>query len=142
MLHLMENQKLTSRRFFLRLAAGICLGFIGWTWLKITRFQIQKENRAEFRHGQDIPLGISYFGEYYLYRTGESLRAFSTTCTHAGCRTGKSHDNRLQCSCHGSQFDGPTGKPTRGPAIKPLRELSCTFDAKSNTWIVSNHKKP
>lgn len=133
----MGDQNQISRSTFFRLTAGLCLGFIGWSWSRITQNQIQKENRIEFRHDNDIPLGISYFGKYYLYRTVDSLRAFSTTCTHAGCRIGMSHGDRLQCSCHGSQFDGPTGKPVRGPAFKPLRELECKFDIPSDQWIVS-----
>lgn len=133
---LMNDRNQISRSLFFKLAAGLCLGFVGWIWLRITKSEIQKENRIEFRHGKDIPLGISYFDKYYLHRTGESLRAFSTTCTHAGCRIGKSHGDRLQCSCHGSQFDGPTGIPVRGPAFKPLQELECTFDAITGQWIV------
>ena len=132
----MENQKQISRSTFFRFAAGVCLGFLGWIWIRLGNFQIRKESRTEFRHGQDIPLGISYYGKYYLYRSKASLHAFSTTCTHAGCRIGMSHGHILQCSCHGSQFDGATGKPVRGPAIKPLQELECKFDATSEQWIV------
>lgn len=136
----MGDQKLISRSLFFRLTTGLCLGFIGWSWLKISGFQNEKESRIEFRHGKDIPMGISYFDKYYLYHSGESLRAFSTTCTHAGCRIGKSHADLLMCSCHGSQFDGPTGQPVRGPAFKPLQELACTFDRQSDQWVVSFRK--
>jgi Rieske Fe-S protein len=136
----MGDQKQISRSVFFRVTAGLCLGFIGWSWLRISGFQIEKESRTIFRHGNDIPMGISYFDKYYLYRSVESLRAFSTTCTHAGCRIGKSHGDVLQCSCHGSQFDGPTGRPVRGPAFKPLKELACHYDKQSDQWIVSFHK--
>jgi Rieske Fe-S protein len=131
-----ENQKQKSRRTFLRIAAGVCLGFLGWIWIRLSKFQNLKEFRTEYMHGQDIPLGISYYGEYYLFRSKESLHAFSTVCTHAGCRIGMSRSHILQCSCHGSQFDGATGKPVRGPAFKPLQELECKFDEVSNQWIV------
>ena len=136
----MESQKLVSRTAFFRITAGLSLGLITWVWWQITRFQISKETRTSFRHGPAIPQGISFFGNYYIYRNGNSLRAFSTTCTHAGCRIGQSHGERLLCSCHGSQFDGPTGKPVRGPAFKPLRELECTFEQDSEQWIVSYKK--
>jgi Rieske Fe-S protein len=131
-----ENKKQKSRRTFLRIAVGVCLGFLGWTWIRISNFQNHKEFRTEYRHGLDIPLGISYYGKYYLFRSKSSLRAFSTECTHAGCRIGMSHGNVLQCSCHGSLFDGATGNPVRGPAFKPLQELECKFDEVSNQWIV------
>lgn len=132
----MEKQKRLSRKLFIRLISGLSLGFAVWIWYRITNFQTDRENRVEFRHGQDIPLGISYFGKYYIFRTEKTFRAFSTICTHAGCRIGKGNGDTLQCSCHGSQFKGETGKPTRGPAIKPLKELECRFDKKSGLWIV------
>ncbi len=132
----MKKQKSISRKLFIRLIAGLSIAFISWIWYRITNFQTERESRLEFRHGQDIPLGISYFGKYYLIRTENSLRAFSTTCTHAGCRIGKSKGSTLQCSCHGSKFEAETGKPLKGPAIKPLQELECRFDKKSSQWIV------
>lgn len=132
----MTKQKDISRKIFIRSIAGLSLGLAVWTWYRITDFQTEREGRMEFRHGQDIPLGISYFGKYYLFRSENSLRAFSTTCTHAGCRIGKNNGNLLQCSCHGSQFEAETGKPLKGPAIKPLQELDCRFDNKSGQWIV------
>jgi Rieske Fe-S protein len=130
------------RKIFIRFLAGLGLGFTAWIWYRITGFQFERENRTEFRHGQDIPLGIHYFGQYYLIRTDRSLRAFSTICTHAGCRIGKNVGNRLQCGCHGSQFEAETGKPLRGPAIKSLRELECWFDNLSRQWIVRFQAPP
>ena len=127
---------LVSRKIFIRSTAGISLGFAFWIWQRISRFQTGREKRGEFRHGKDIPLGISFFGKYYLFRFNDSIRAFSTTCTHAGCRIGKGNGNSLQCNCHGSQFDGSSGKPLKGPAIKPLLELECDLDPVSGQWIV------
>jgi Rieske Fe-S protein len=135
-LYQMEKQKQISRKLFLRFTAGLSLGFGIWIWNRISNFQMQRENQVEYRHNQNIPLGINYFGKYYLFRTGDSLRAFSTTCTHAGCRIGKGNKDTLQCSCHGSQFDGETGRPIKGPAIKPLQELGCRFDITSGQWVV------
>ena len=91
----------------------------------------------EFRHGPDLPLGISYFEKYYLFRSDKSVRAFLTTCTHAGCRIGQGAGTTLQCNCHGSQFNAETGNPVKGPAIKPLQEIECRFDQKTEHWVVS-----
>jgi Rieske Fe-S protein len=132
----MDKQRNISRKIFIQSIAGLCLGFVAWIWYRLTNFQNERENRMEFRHGQDIPLGISYFGKYYLIRTKNALRAFSTTCTHAGCRIGKNNGSLLQCSCHGSQFEAETGRPLKGPAIKPLQELKCQFDEKTRQWLV------
>lgn len=116
--------------------AGLGSLLFAWVWYRVSSFQTEKETRMEFRHGRDIPLGISYFGKYYLIRTKDSLRAFSTTCTHAGCRIGKNNGSLLQCSCHGSQFEAETGNPLKGPAIKPLQQLDCRFDEKAGQWVV------
>ncbi len=132
----MKKQKSISRKLFIRIITGLSIAFVVWIWYRLTNFQTERDSRMEFRHGQDIPLGISYFGKYYLIRTENSLRAFSTTCTHAGCRIGKNNGSLLQCSCHGSQFEAETGRPIKGPAIKPLQELECRFNEKSGEWVV------
>ena len=132
----METQKRISRKIFIRWTTRVILGSALWIWYRITSFQTEREMSMEFSHGQDIPMGISYFGKYYLFRTGDSIRAFSTTCTHAGCRIGRGSGDTLQCSCHCSQCEGMSGKPLKGPAIKPLRELECRFNGKTGQWIV------
>jgi cytochrome b6-f complex iron-sulfur subunit len=45
--------------------------------------------------------------------------AFSAKCTHMGC-TVAPQGAKLQCPCHGSQFDALTGKVLHGPAQRPL----------------------
>jgi Rieske Fe-S protein len=132
----MGKQKSISRNLFLRIFTGLILGLVAWIWYNLTNFQAERENSLEFRHGQDIPMGISYFEKYYLYRTDNSVRAFLTKCTHAGCRIGAKTGTVLQCNCHGSQFDAGTGKPVKGPAIKPLHEIECRFDEKNGQWVV------
>jgi len=137
----MSKQKSISRNAFIRIVTGLILGLVGWIWYRLSGFQTERENSSEFRHGSDIPMGISYFEKYYLIRTEKSVRAFSTTCTHAGCRIGKGNGNSLQCNCHGSRFDAETGKPLKGPAIKPLQEFECRFDEKNGQWVVTMQVK-
>jgi len=132
----MQNQKKQSRRLFVKLVAGLGTGLFALTWYRLSETQFGKESQLEFRHSADIPLGVSYFDNYYLIRDEKTVRAFSTTCTHAGCRIGKGQAGFLQCSCHGSRFDAKSGKPVKGPAIKPLQEFDCYFDKVSGKWIV------
>jgi len=137
----MIKQKKITRNSFIQLATGLILGLVAWIWYKLTNFQTKQENSLEFRHGQDIPLGISYFEKYYIFRTDLSVRAFLTKCTHAGCRIGASTGNVLQCNCHGSQFEAKTGKALKGPALKPLQEIECRFDQGTGQWVVRLHTK-
>lgn len=132
----MEIQKRISRKIFVRWTIRLIMALALWIWYLLTNFKADQENRVEFVHGDNIPLGISYFGKYFIFRTENSVRAFSTTCTHAGCRIGKGSGETLMCSCHGSQFDGKSGNPLKGPAIKPLQELECRFNEKTGQWIV------
>jgi Rieske Fe-S protein len=132
----MNNHKPISRNTFFQILSGLIIGLAAWIWYRLSGFQTERESRMEFRHGNDIPFGISYFEKYYLFRTENSVRAYSTTCTHAGCLIGKGSGNSLQCSCHGSRFEAETGNPLKGPAIKPLQEFDCRFDEKTGQWVV------
>ena len=58
-----------------------------------------------------------------VWRQSESVvRAFSSKCTHRGCKVGLPRDGVLECPCHGARFDS-SGQPTKRPAKKPLGEL-------------------
>jgi cytochrome b6-f complex iron-sulfur subunit len=48
------------------------------------------------------------------------LVAVSATCTHKGCKVAwEGGAKSFACPCHGAGF-AVTGKPTKGPATKPL----------------------
>jgi Rieske Fe-S protein len=136
MADIMEKQKLITRKSFFRIGTTLIFGLVVWIWHRLSVVQTERENRLEFRHGKDFPLGISYFEKYYIFRNDRSVRAFLTKCTHAGCRIGTNTGTILQCNCHGSQFDAETGNPLKGPAIKPLQEIECLFDTKTMQWVV------
>jgi Rieske Fe-S protein len=52
--------------------------------------------------------------------TDGEVRAFSATCTHAGCLVDDVREGGITCPCHGSVFDVATGAPTAGPATRLL----------------------
>jgi Rieske Fe-S protein len=54
--------------------------------------------------------------------TATSAACFSAICTHEGC-TVAPQGSKLDCPCHGSQFDAATGKVLRGPASQPLPRI-------------------
>jgi len=132
----MVKPTVLSRKIFLRLLTGLSAGLFLWIWYRLGADQVEKESLQEFRHGEDIPLGMSYFDKYYLFRIEDSVIAYSTICTHAGCRIGKTSGDVLQCGCHGSCFEAATGNPMKGPAIRPLEKLDCRFDSSNGVWIV------
>jgi Rieske Fe-S protein len=134
----MNMQAKLSRKSFFKIIAGLTIGSFLWFWYRLSEHQTGESDLSEFTHPADIPPGVNHFGKYYLFREGDTVVAFSTVCTHAGCRLGKTHSSVLQCACHGSQFEAATGKPLRGPAIKPLRKLDCQFNATTNQWKVKS----
>lgn len=136
----MDTRAKLTRKTFFKIIAGLTTGSFLWIWYKLSNFQAEENNQSAFRHQSDIPQGVNHFGKYYLFHEGETMVAFSTACTHAGCQLGKTHSNVLQCSCHGSQFDAATGRPLKGPAIRPLRRLDCLYDDAANQWVV--HLQP
>lgn len=132
----MGKQKPISRKSFIQVGTVLILGFVGWIWHRLSGFLAEQEKNQEFRFGDDLPPGVSYFEKFYLFKTESEVRAFSTICTHAGCRIGKSNGKVIHCSCHGSQFEASTGKPVKGPAFKTLQEFECLFDEKNKQWVV------
>jgi Rieske Fe-S protein len=132
----MEKPITLSRKLFIRILAGLGSGLFIWLWYRLSDNQARKESSTEFRHGPDITMGVSFYGRYYLFRNQSGVFAFSTTCTHAGCRIGKASGVILQCGCHGSRFEAATGKAVKGPAFLPLQQFECNFDDKTGQWIV------
>ncbi|OGD85149.1 hypothetical protein A2696_00190 [Candidatus Curtissbacteria bacterium RIFCSPHIGHO2_01_FULL_41_13] len=59
-----------------------------------------------------------------LYKLGGQIYATSNTCTHEGCiidENHQMHNDVVECTCHGSQFDIKTGAVILPPAIEPLK---------------------
>ena len=63
----------------------------------------------------------------YLRRQGETIEAVSAICTHTGCLVQRV-SNGFGCPCHKSDFDDE-GKPTSGPAPRPLDRLETKVEA-------------
>ena len=52
-----------------------------------------------------------------------NYKAFSATCTHAGCIVSGVEDNEIACNCHGARFDPESGMPIAGPAKSALGKI-------------------
>ena len=55
---------------------------------------------------------------------GEFL-AFSATCTHMMCTLASVVNDKINCTCHNSQFSIADGSVVRGPATEPLPPKGC-----------------
>ena len=52
-----------------------------------------------------------------------NYKAFSATCTHAGCIVSGVENNEIACNCHGARFDPETGMAIAGPAKSALGKI-------------------
>jgi Rieske Fe-S protein len=63
------------------------------------------------------------------------VKAFDSTCTHKGC-TVNAGEAKLQCPCHGAEFDPASGEPTAGPARTPLAPVEVHTDEQGNVHAI------
>lgn len=106
-------------------------------WYRISaRNHVVNGNRKELKIPGDIAQGITIMEGCIIAKNEKSLKAFSAQCTHAGCMITSIEGDILKCPCHGSAFDGWSGRPVKGPAYKNLEQLACKYDPKSGSWII------
>lgn len=83
----------------------------------------------------DLPEGWSMAGPVIVFREGSGeVRAFSSRCTHLGCRIDRSLEGEAACPCHGSRFRAD-GSVAQGPAARPLERARLEPDSTSGGWI-------
>lgn len=70
----------------------------------------------------------SAIGTVFLQRAGagtEELRAFNSTCPHAGCRVDfRSASKKYHCPCHNSTFDAQGTRDPKSPSARNLDDLA------------------
>jgi Rieske Fe-S protein len=83
----------------------------------------------------DIPVGggkvFEAEGVVVTQPTKGDFQAFSTICTHQGCKINEVKGGTMNCPCHGSKFKIADGSVADGPAPKPLPAKKVTVDGDS-----------
>lgn len=81
-------------------------------------------------HIDDIPVGtgtkVKVNEQLTILVTHPSeakFRAFSATCTHAGCIVSGVQEGQIACACHGARFNAESGEPEEGPAPSALKKI-------------------
>ena len=76
----------------------------------------------------DVPVGggviLADQGIVVTQPTQGEFKAFSSTCTHAGCTVTQVSGGEIVCPCHGSQFSITDGSVDGGPAPAPLPSVA------------------
>ena len=134
----MNRQSCMNRKNFLRLLYALVIAFFIYIWHILVK-NSASSNSSLVNKRVSIPLneGVTFFDTFYLYVAGQSVKAYSTKCTHAGCKINKEIDGQIICPCHGSLYDSATGKVLKGPAQLPLMKFSCSFDSGLKQWVIT-----
>jgi Rieske Fe-S protein len=83
----------------------------------------------------DLAEGLSVLGPVIVNRESSgALHAYSSRCTHLGCRIDRIQDGEAACPCHGSRFH-QDGSVAKGPAALPLTPVPLEPDGASGGWI-------
>lgn len=128
----MKTGKKISRRGFITAIGYVITALFAGIWLVMTRRTISlKEPGSVTLPMNSIGEGVSFHGDVVCYKNENDLKFYSSRCTHLGCQLNQGTNERINCPCHGSQFDAISGKVLRGPASKPLVSLEYEIDAKS-----------
>ncbi len=120
----------TRRAIFSRAAfAGVAAVFAqAVAWVRPAAAAGTAEEAAESAAGpviartKDIPVGGGkILGKYVVTRPKKNVfRAFSSTCTHQGCKVATVRGGTINCACHGSKFLITNGAVAAGPAKRAL----------------------
>lgn len=89
-------------------------------------------------------LGQTYSSSPAIASNGARFVAFNTTCVHLRCLVNPGYaagQFRLQCPCHGSQYNLADGVPVAGPArdlgLQPLPKIQLSIDSSGNISATS-----
>jgi Rieske Fe-S protein len=80
----------------------------------------------------DVPVGSGIVVDEIVVTqpTDGEFKAFSSTCTHAGCTVKDVAGGTINCPCHGSKFN-LDGTVANGPATRPLQSKDVTVQGDS-----------
>ena len=72
-----------------------------------------------------------------VHRISEGeIAAYSSKCTHQGCKVNLPKNDSVRCPCHGSVFDAK-GKLVSGPAREDLKKFSAELSGSTITITAS-----
>ena len=115
----MKLKQISRKRFFRILINILMVGFV-FAIAKLTRLNERfTGTRSHTIDKNSLKEGFNFFDEFIVWMNSESIKVFSSKCTHLGCRITKAEGQELVCPCHGSHYN-KKGEPVQGPAPRAL----------------------
>ena len=124
-----------NRRNFIKIAGSALFLGAAFLWDKMVRSEKQLTTPKSITFPFDANREFTFHDQFIVVNKGKQREVFSSHCTHLGCTIHRAENGKLLCPCHGSTFN-LEGKPTKGPAIKPLEKLSYSVNELNQTITV------
>ncbi len=131
-----ETKKISRRKLFKIFASVLTVPFAGLWFVELKSHLNFVKSNNKIIIPTNLNEGISFLDKIIVEKNGESMKIFSSRCTHLGCKINKEIDGEFVCPCHGSKFD-LNGKVITGPAVNNLEKLVSVKDRKTGKLIVN-----
>jgi len=129
-----KTEKITRRELLRKIAILLSLP-ISILWITGIDRKVASSTKTKIVIPNDLLDGITFLDKIIINKSSKIINVYSSSCTHLGCKINSEIDNKLICPCHGSKFVHD-GKPTVGPAVKPLKQIKLQRDNKTGEVIV------
>ena len=129
-----NNKKISRRNLFKKLALSFSIP-TAFLWYFGTKRKIATANKTRVVIPNNLPNGISFLDNAIIRKENKNITAFSSKCTHLGCKINNTADDKLVCPCHGSKFNFD-GIPQNGPATTPLNKFEIEKDKSTGELVI------
>jgi len=129
-----NNKKISRRKLFKQLALSFTIP-TSLLWYFGTKRKMDTAKKERIEIPNNLPDGISFVKNSIIHKSSNNIHAFSSKCTHLGCKINNVENDMLVCPCHGSKFN-LDGIPQNGPATKPLDELEIIKEKATGDLVI------
>jgi len=116
-----------SRRNFFKTVAAIAVATTIGVWDKIVKTELASTVKKNIKFPFNRNKEIAFVENFIVVNEPESTHVYSAHCTHLGCEINEFKEGKFVCPCHGSEYS-KSGDVLRGPAYKPLEQVTYHFD--------------